>query len=240
MIWTKDSSVMSDKLKFILGASLVLIVLQCTSKKVFAQSTSNMSKMYGEIGLTTNYVDRGITQSNKGPSLNAGLGYHFGSQGKIGLDAASVNYPNESANVEMRVFGEYKFVFTSTADLRVRDDLVRYFSDGNRNKMLVSLDQNIMGYHILVSREDNFEGTKKPRNWFALHKEWPYGTSYQILGTVGYSQVADYDAFFDVLAGINYLVSNMTFGLSTTFVTPSSQFEGTANQFFIFSFSAHF
>lgn len=231
---------MSDKLKFILGASLVLIVLQCTSKKVFAQSTSNISKMYGEIGLTTNYVDRGITQSNKGPSLNAGLGYHFGGQGKIGLEAASVNYPNESANVEMRVFGEYKFVFSQNADLRLRDDLVRYFSEDTRSKMLVSLDQNIMGYHILVSREDNFEGTKKPRNWFALHKDWPFGTSYQLTGTVGYSMVENYDAFFDALAGVNYLVSNMTFGLSTTYVSSSSQFQGMADQFFIFSFNAHF
>lgn len=240
MLLEEGPSVMRDKTYHLLSVFFILAASLGSINSAFAQTNPAISKMYGDIGLTSNYVDRGITQSNKTISLGAGLGYWFGAQGRIGFESASVNFPNESANVEIRAFGEYKFVFNPNADLKVRDDLVRYFAEGTRNKMQVTLDQNLFGYHFLVSREDNFEGTKNPRNWFALHHDWPLGSSSQINATVGYSMVEGYNSYFDGLFGVSYLMSNVILSLSTTYVSSAEQFNGMANQFFIFGLNAKF
>lgn len=231
---------MSDKMKFILCASLMFALMECPFQRAHAQTNPSISRMYGNVLVTNNYVDRGLTQSNKNPSIGAGFGYGFGGLGRIGFESASVSYPDESTNVEMRLFAEYKFVFTPNADLRVRDDVVRYFTEDQRNKMLVTLDQNFFGYHFLFSREDNFEGTKTSRDWFGFHKDWFWGPSYQVNMTLGYSMLRDFDAYFDGLLGVSYLMSNVTLSLAGTYVSSSSQFNGQADPFVIVGLQARF
>jgi len=199
-----------------------------------------MSKMYGEVSLSSNYVDKGLTQSNKTISVGAGAGYWFGNQGRIGMRANSVNYQGESANVELAGFGEYKFLFTPNADLRIRNDLVRYFSEGIRNKVIVLLDQNFFNYHILALREDNFEGTKTPRNWFAFHKDWIYSPSVQINTTVGYSMVENYNNYFDTRAGLTYLTGNLAISVFNTYVSAANQFNGRADMAYFIVVAAKF
>jgi len=221
----------------ILGAML------CTTFSTLSeaqQSGSSASKMYGAVSLQNNYVEKGITQSNKTISVGAESGYWFGSQGRIGIHANSVSYLGESATVELAGFGEYKFVFTPNADLRIRNDLVRYFAEGVRNKVVVLIDQNFFTYHVLLSREDNFEGTKKPRNWFAFHKDWIFSPSVQLNTTVGYSMVEDFDNYFDTRAGITYLTGNITASFVNTYVSAASQFAGRADTAFFVVLTAKF
>ncbi|MGZ5278442.1 MAG: hypothetical protein ACXWC9_00770 [Pseudobdellovibrionaceae bacterium] len=214
----------------------------CTTFSTFseAQSASGSSKMYGVASLQSNYVEKGLTQSNKTISIGAETGYWFGSQGRIGLHANSVSYLNESATVELAGFGEYKFIFTPNADLRIRNDLVRYFSEDTRNKVVVLIDQNFFTYHVLLSREDNFEGTKRPRNWFAFHKDWTFSPSVQLNTTVGYSMVEDFETYFDTRAAITYLAGNVTASLVNTYVSADSQFAGRAEMAFFVVLAAKF
>jgi len=220
----------------ILGAML------CTTFSTLseAQSGSSASKMYGVASLQSNYVEKGITQSNKTISVGAEAGYWFGGQGRIGVHANSVSYLGESATVELAGFGEYKFIFTPNADLRIRNDLVRYFAEGIRNKVVVLIDQNFFTYHVLLSREDNFEGTKRPRNWFAFHKDWIFSPSVQLNTTVGYSMVEDFDNYFDTRAGITYLTGNITASFVNTYVSAASQFAGRADTAFFVVLAAKF
>lgn len=198
----------------------------------FPFAEAQTSKLVGEISIRSNDVDRGITQSNKGPSVGAGFGYMFGKEGKIALDSASVAFPGEGANVRLGFFGEYKFIFSPTADLKVRNDWVRYFSEDKRNKTIISLDQNFSGWHILVSREDNFEGTKTARNWFGLHRDFPMG-SLILDTTLGYSQVASpFDNYFDTRVGLTYPSTNLSISLFNTYVSKADQFNGQADMAF--------
>lgn len=193
-----------------------------SSSAALAQS----SKMVGEISVMSNQIDKGLSQSKKGPAVDAGFAYLFANQGKIGLNAASVAFENENANVRLGLYGEYKFIFSPTADLKIRNDWVRYFSQGQRNKTIISLDQNFSGWHIIALREDNFEGTKEARNWFGLHTDWPMG-GFALNTTVGYSQVAQpYQNYFDTRVGLTYTTSNLAITLGNTYVSKASQFSG--------------
>lgn len=213
-------------LKFALLISAFLFPL---SPSLAQQKSSTNMEVFGEVALHSNYVDKGLTQSDKGISVVTNLGYLLGPQGKIGINAASVKYQNESANVKLGVFGEYKFIFTPNADLRVRNDLVRYFSEGVRNKVEVLVDQNLFTYHVILFREDNFEGTKTPRNWFAFHKDWNYSTNIQFDTTFGYSMVENYNNYFDTRIGATYLSGKASFSVFNTYVSSSSQFAGRAD-----------
>ncbi len=221
----------------------LLGALLCTTFSTLSgaqQRGPTASKMYGEVSLQSDYVDKGLTQSNKTISIGAEAGYWFGGQGRIGMHANSVNYVNESATVELAGFGEYRFVFTPNTDLRIRNDLFRYFSDSTRSKVAVLLDQNFFDYHVLLFREDNFEGTKKPRNWFAFHKDWIYSPSLQINTTVGYSMVEDYDNYFDTRAGLTYLTGNVSASVFNTYVSNNSQFGDKADTAFFVAVAAKF
>lgn len=239
MILKEDSSVISSKTKFVLCASLFLVLFQCTFKRAHAQAQS--SRLYGGVGLTTNYVYRGLTHSKKSPSMNAALGYAFGNNGRIGFEGASVSYLDENANLEVRLLTDYKFVFTQATDLQFRLDWVRYFPEGIRDKVIVTLDQNLWGYHILASREDNFEGTKNPRNWFGLHKDWAYTQSIQFNTTFGYSMPTGYNSYFDTRVAATYLFSNtFTIALVNTYVSAASQFAGRGDTAFFLTLDAKF
>lgn len=223
------------------NAILLIFTLLCGSIG-YSQTEyrANTSKMYGEIGVTTNYVEKGITQSNKGPSLNAGLGYLFGPQARIGFQAASVTYPNESASVQMSLLGEYKFIFGAGQDLKVRNNFYRYFSESLRNKVQVNLDYTYVAHHILYMYEDNFEGTRGVRNWYGYSRDIAYSPTYKIPFTVGYSMASGYTSYFDTKVGFAYFSPNITAGVYNTFVSSSSQFGGQADIAFLAEVVAKF
>jgi uncharacterized protein (TIGR02001 family) len=205
-----------------------VLLLMSVANSALAQSSSGISEMMGEINIMSNYVDKGITQSNKSACVLTNIRYEIG-QGKIGVQAANVQYENEETNLKAGIFGEYKFVFTANTDLRIRNDLVRYFSDSNRSKIQVLLDQNLFSYHVLLMREDNFEGTKKTRNWYGFGKDWLLSGSFILNTTVGYSMVDSFDNFFDVYLGVTYKGQKISPTLATTYVSNSSQFNGAAD-----------
>lgn len=216
---------------------MLFILFLLSSSVTWAQS---MSKMYGEIGLVSNYVDKGLTQSNKNQSVTAGLGYWFGGQGRIGLEVSNVKYLTDETNMEFRLLGEYKFVFTQNSDLKIRNDFYRNSPSSLRDKTLVTLDQNFFTYHVLYSYEDNFEGTKQTRSWFAFGHDFPFASTYLLNATVGYSMVSGFTSYFDTRIGISYATSNVSFGLFNTYVSSADQFSEAAETAFLLAFLAKF
>jgi len=231
---------MSDKKKFLVSAALVFLGIECSFKDAFAQGAPAMSKMYGIVEISSNRVDLGFTQSEGEASLQANLGYGFGGQGRLGIEAASISFPEEDANVELRFLGEYSFVFGPNSDLRLRNDIVRYFSEDWRNKTVILADQNFYTYHVLICREDNFEGSKKYRNWFALRKDWTLSGALTLETALGYSIVDGFESFYDTLIGLRYPISTTIISLNSTFVSNSAQFNGQADPFVSFKVQAFF
>lgn len=233
----------NPRFAFIISALFVFALLHFFSSIAHAQTAAaqEISKMYGEITLMSNYVEKGLTQSDKNPSLGAELGYGFGGQGRMGVVAYSVKYPLEDVSVSMRIYGEYKFIFTPTAALKVRNDLVRYFAGDSRNNILIKLDQSFGEYHILYEYEDNFEGTNTNRNWFGFRKDWPFATIYQFNVTAGYSMVElPLNNFFDTKIGVSYTTPTFSAGIFNTYTSQAAQFGGQGDMFFLLEVVAKF
>ncbi len=206
------------------------------------QNAYSQARVYGEMTLETNYVEKGLTQSEQKPAFETGVGYMFNSQGKVGFQAASVSYANESVNLEMRLLGEYKFIFNSSFDLRIREDVTNYSASGQRNNMIMTLDFGAYTYHTLVSQENNFEGTKTQRTWLGFHKDWLMGGG--VVGaTVGYSMLntnSGYTSYFDTRLGYTYNFTNTSLSLYNTYNSGASQFNGRGDLAFFAALQVKF
>jgi uncharacterized protein (TIGR02001 family) len=194
---------------------------------VFAQQSAGSGpRLYGDIKLTTDYVEKGLTQTDKNPSVIAGFGYWFGPQGRIGVQASNVEYEAFDSTMRADVFGEYKFLFTPNADLKLKTSYSQYSPAAGRNNLLTGLDQNLSTYHFLFEHDDNFEGTKTRRDWVAFHKDWNLDTSYLFSVTVGYSmlQKTGLKNYIDTRIGASYASTNFFAGIYHCYNSKASQF----------------
>lgn len=210
-----------------------MVFFSCTfGKKSQAQeradSKSESSKLYAEVNVLTNYVSKGIAQTQKDPAFQAGFGYKLNSA-RFGLWGSNVKYEGTDEHLNMRAYIGYDFFFTSNVDMLFRYDFSRYYKSGTRNGTILSFDLNLFSYHVLHEREDNFEGLKGERSWYAFRKEWQIPWSLFFEATIGYSTIstAGYNNYFDSDLQVKYKTSAITYALGSTFNSAASQF-GTA------------
>jgi len=211
----------------IFKSTLLFITLVLIGPTVLAQQGGGSSpRLYGDIKLTSNYIEKGLTQTDKNPAVIAGFGYWFGPQGRIGVQASNVKYQAYDSTMRADVFGEYKFIFTPNADLKLKTNYSQYSPAAGRNNLLTGLDQNLFTYHFLFEHDDNFEGTKSRRDWVAFHKDWNLATSYLFSVTVGYSmlQQSSLNNYIDTRVGLSFISNNFFAGIFHCYNSQSSQF----------------
>lgn len=232
-----------------LAASFVLVILKFCSH-ASAQTTGASGAgvgdslpaghLYGEAGLTTNWIENGVSQTDKGFALQSGLGYKW-TQFRTGLWGSNVKFPGSDDTLNLRLYLMYKFVFTNNADLNVRYDFNKYFSAGDRNGSLIGLDLNIFKYHVLLDQNSNFEGGGQSRRWgFMKDYQIPWNLNLNV--NAGYNMVSDagFTNYFDVKTQATYRYADITYALGNSFNSGSSQFGGRGDIAFFLSLGAQF
>jgi uncharacterized protein (TIGR02001 family) len=210
-------------------SKLIFAFFTFLSASAFAQAPASQPlgpRIYGDITITSDYNEKGLTQTDHNPAVIAGFGYWFGQAGRIGVQAGNVKYQDFDSTVRGDLFAEYKFFFSQNADLKVKTSYSYYSPSAGRNNLLTGLDLNLFTYHFLYEHDDNFEGTKTRRDWLAFHKDFALGTSFQFNLTVGYSMVqsSTLQNFYDTRDGVSYLSGNFYAGLFNCYNSKSSQF----------------
>ena len=211
----------------------------------FAQTKSGSDtarKIYGEALITNNYVDKGITQSDKSWALQSGFGYRMGPQARLGLWGSSIKLPTNDESVNLRLYFDVRMDFTTYTNLVLRYDFNRYFASDFHNGSIFTLDFQSMGYHILAEMNDNWEGTHTSATWFGFKKEFQIPWSLIFTPTLGYSQLSadGYKNYFDIRAMVGVRAAEVLYELGITTTSESSQFQGRGATFAIFSVNAVF
>lgn len=81
-------------------------LVAATAAPAFAQDVS----ISGNVALTTDYAFRGISQTDENPAVQGGLDASFGDSGiYVGTWASSINFGTGGGNLELDVYGGYKF-----------------------------------------------------------------------------------------------------------------------------------
>jgi uncharacterized protein (TIGR02001 family) len=217
----------------------------CILTIVFAQSALcevASNKLYGEAAIVSNYVDKGITQSDKGPALQAGFGYRMGPQARLGIWGSSVKFPDGDENLNLRLYFDVKVDFTTNTNLVLRYDFNRYFQGDTHNGNLLTLDLDTFTYHVMAEMNSNWEATQTSATWFGFRKEYSLSRGFVLNPGLGYTQLSatGYTNYFDARLGVGYKLADILYELAMTYNSNSSQFSGRGNMFFLLAINAKF
>lgn len=233
---------MSPRLRFILAGSVILVVVKFCSPLRAQEKDDNLQpgKLFGEAGLTTNWIENGVSQTDKGYALQAGLGYRW-TLFKVGMWGSNIKLPNTNDNLNLRIYMSYRFIFTKNSDLLVRYDFNRYYGGGDYNGSITGLDLNVFDYHILYDKNSNWEGAGEATR-YGFAKDWkiPYNLMLNLNAGYNMVNVDNYSNYFDIKTLVSYHYADITYALGNSYNSGSSQFDGRGNLSFFLQMNAQF
>lgn len=201
-------------------------------------------KMSGEVGLLTNYVDHGLTQTNKDPSLQGAFSFNFGPQFKLGVWGSNVNF-DSTEHFLLKLNAELKVVISATTDVRVGYFNNSYFKtetrDGGTTYFLITSH----GYRIRYESNSNWNGTEEVSSYYSFGKVFDLTPNWKWDNEAGYTMINDVDDmenYFDLRTSFLYKgSSNIIYQITATGTSAPSQFtNGQGDVFFLVGASTSF
>ncbi|MBS1970078.1 MAG: hypothetical protein JSU04_07205 [Bdellovibrionales bacterium] len=204
----------------------------------FAQEDSKGNipdfKMNGEVSLLSNYVEHGLTQTDKDPSLQAAFGFNFGPQFKMGIWGSNVNF-DSTEHFLLKINAELKVQVSTTTDFKLGYFSNQYFKTDTRNGNTTYLVITSHGYRIRYERNSNWEGTDESSTYYSFGKTFDLNQSWKWDNEVGYTMISDVpniENFFDLRTSFLYKGgSNIIYQISGTATSSPSQFHGQGDVF---------
>jgi uncharacterized protein (TIGR02001 family) len=228
----------NQKTKFIFAGSVFLVVFNVMCERSMAQTKGTENKtspsLATAVSFTTNYIEKGLTQTAQEPAVQAKLGLNYPS-GFLGIWGSNAKFENEDIHFNYRILGHLRFDITTGVDITAGYKHSAYMSDRTRNGNIWSLDFNLYSWHCYLESEDNFEALRKTRQWFAFGKEWPLGGLF-FSGVVGYSLInaEGYTNYFDTQLAFSYRWTHSSVTLGSTATSTADQFgQRSKNMFFV-------
>lgn len=202
-------------------------------------------KMTGDVALLTNYVEHGLTQTNKDPSLQGAFGFNFGPQFKLGLWGSNVNFADtETEHFLLKANAELKIVISNTTDVKVGYFANRYFKTEFRDGATTYLMVTSYGYRIRYESNSNWEGTDSTSSYYSFGKVFDLSPTWKWDNEAGYTMLSDVDNmenYFDVRTSLLYKGgSNITYQMTATATSTPSQFNGQGDVFILAGASVSF
>lgn len=221
------------RLKITIAVLAHLFCLHSPSAKAqVAGDSFPAGKVHGEVNLTSDAIEYGVSQSDKSFALQTLLGYKW-TQFRVGLWGSNVKFPGSDDNLNLRFFGAYQFIFTTNSSMTVRYDMNRYYKSGDRNGSLIGVDINLFDYHVMYYKNDKFHGTDAEHTRFGFAKSFEIPWSLMLELDAGYNMFSDiYSNYFDLKSQINYKWSSVYNYLGLSYSTGASQFDNSSFAFY--------
>lgn len=191
-------------------------------------------KMNGEVSLLSNYVEHGLTQTDKDPSLQAAFGFNFGPQFKMGIWGSNVNF-DSTEHFLLKINAELKVQISTTTDFKLGYFNNQYFKTDTRNGNTTYLVITSHGYRIRYEQNSNWEGTDESSTYYSFGKTFDLNQSWKWDNEVGYTMISDVpniENYFDLRTSFLYKGgSNIIYQISATGTSSPSQFNGQGDIF---------
>lgn len=223
-----------SKIIFLLGLQLSSILFTDLS---YAQEDAKRDvpsfKMSGDVALLSNYIDHGLTQTNKDPSLQAAFSFNFGPQFRLGLWGSNVNF-GSSEHFLLKMNAELRVQLSPTTDFKFAFFDNRYFKSDTRSGNTMQALLSSHGYRIQYEGISNWEGTGGAATNYSFAKIFDVNTSWKWDNQVGYTMLSSdtYSNYFDVRSSFFYKGSNnIIYQISLSGTSSPSQFNGRGDIF---------
>jgi uncharacterized protein (TIGR02001 family) len=216
--------------KLILNLTLLFSsVLFCLQSLAQEETKSDIPsfKMNGDVALLTNFVEHGLTQTNKDPSLQGAFGFNFGPQFKLGLWGSNVNYLS-TEHFLLKINAELKVQTTPTTDFKLGFFDNHYFKTDTRNGTTTYLLITSHGYRIRYESESNWQGSAEHSTYFSFGKATELNPNWKWDNELGYTTINDIptkENYFDLRTSFIYKGGNNIFyQITGTATSAPSQF----------------
>ncbi|MFN8944433.1 MAG: TorF family putative porin [Pseudobdellovibrionaceae bacterium] len=200
-------------------------------------------KLTGEAELMSNYIHRGLTQTEKDPALQASFLFNFGPQFRMGLWGSNIGYKDTDTRFLLKANADILVNFSTNTKMKILVNNNNYFRPGGRNGWTYGLHFNFGRYKLLLESETNWQGTGSQLSYYALGYEDDISQTWKWPTQIGYSQIGadNYSNYFDVRTGIHYKSSvNIRYKLDLTWANNADQFDGLADYAFVLAAQTNF
>lgn len=206
------------------------------------KDTATGKSLFGTASFMTNYVDKGVTQTDGSWAMQTELGYQFGSVVRMAIWGSNVKYPTNSESLNLRGYINLHLDFTTGFSSELRYSNSRYFQSEDRNGNIVDLDFNIFDYKLLLQQDSNWEGSHTTSTWIAGEKDFSIPWNLIFTPRVGYTQVSASGAssYFDIKLELSYKISDLLLQSAVTYNSSASQFNGRGGTVIYFVAQTHF
>ncbi len=233
------------RLLIIKSALLFSSVFFCLNSFAQEDSKSDMPtfKMSGDVSLLTNYVEHGLTQTDKDPSLQGAFSFNFGPQFKLGVWGSNVNF-DSTEHFLLKINAELRIQISSKTDFKVGYLKNQYFKTDSRDGSTTYLVVTSHGYRVRYEQTSNWEGSDESATYYSFGKMFDLDQNWKWDNEVGYTMISDVpniENYFDVRTAFLYKGgSNITYQIAATTTSATSQFNGQGDFFVLLGASTSF
>ena len=161
------------------------------------------------LALTSDYVFRGISQTDREPARQGGLDYAFGDSGfYVGTWGSNVDYGDGSPDIEIDTYVGWNTDVSDTLNLDIMLTRYNYFgaSDdfGNidYNELIGVLTWNEM-LAFTAAYTNDYSNSGISSTYFNVTGEWEVGEQFTFSAGVGRSDFEDIDGYTDWMLGVS-------------------------------------
>lgn len=179
----------------------------------------------GNASLVTEYVFRGITQSNENPAIQGGFDVSHDSGIYAGVWGSNVNFNDgDEANVEIDVYGGYEGSYKGlTYDIGAiyyaypgADDNLNY--DFVEGYLGLSYDFDLLSASASFNYSPDYFGESGDAQYYALGVDVPLPKDFTLSGHIGYQAIDDNASFgvpdyTDWSVGLGYTIQGFDVSL---------------------------
>ena len=206
---------------FKLAASLA-VALSVVPFAAFAQDAEEESSAFSwSLAAVSDYVWRGVSQTDEDPTGQIGLTYNSPVGLYAGAWASGVDFGSGGPDFEVDYFVGYNVDFSESVNFDVMLNRYTYpdASELNFNE-LITKTTFAETYSLTVAYSDDFGGTDEDAWYYNLGGSWGLPHDYTLNAGVGYNQTED-------ALGENYVDWNLGVSKSWGMVTASLDYVGT-------------
>jgi uncharacterized protein (TIGR02001 family) len=193
-----------------------------------AASTQPSYHLTGNATLASNFVEKGLTQTQGDPGLQSEFWFNFGSQFRMGLWGANVRYETaETSHFWLRANADVKVDFSQNAKMNIVYNENKYYKANKRDGNTIGVHFDFSGWRIIYDMNSNWEGTRAKETYAGVGKDFPVWTNWVWSSDGGYTmpQAAGVSSFFDIRTGLGIKFKDFTTMGSISYTTATGEFK---------------
>lgn len=168
--------------------------------------------MTGGATLSTNFVEKGLTQTEGDPNMQGDFWFNFGPQFRLGVWGSNVRYDETSTtHFWMKLNGDIKVDFSPETNMIIKYSDNKYFKSNNRDGNTIGIHFDFGGYKIFYDMDSNWEGSDGKATYFGVGKAVLMGGDWVWNNMGGYTmpKVDGVTSYFDIRSSFGKKLKNI-------------------------------